>query len=198
MDLLEDVDHSSGESAHAVLASRPEADFIELLFEVTDLNDCLGLQHLEHLPEKNKPAVYHVAGLLILEREVLLVSKEGLVGGCGEVILQDVEDELIDDPQLNLVTMDETNVVTAGTVEAYNRALVFVTKNSIKLHRVITIEPLGQALTGISGYLGPLSEQVDTSAKVTFVTSSPLASLETFLSKVPSLSMGTDMRGPQQ
>ena len=87
MDLLEDVDHSSGEGMHVVLASRPEGDFVELLFEVMDLEDHLGLGHLKHLPEKNKPTVYHVASLLIFEREVLLVSKEGLVGGCGEVIL---------------------------------------------------------------------------------------------------------------
>jgi hypothetical protein len=68
MDLLEDVDHLSGEGVHVVLASSPEADFVEHLFEVMDLDDHLGLGHLQHLPEKNKPAVYHVASLLILER----------------------------------------------------------------------------------------------------------------------------------
>ena len=72
MGLLEDVDHSSGEGAHIILASRPEADFAELLFKVTDLDDRLRLGHLKHLPEKKKPAVYHVVGLLIHEREVSL------------------------------------------------------------------------------------------------------------------------------
>ncbi len=96
------------------------------------------------------------------------MSEEGRVGGCGEVILHYVEDKLINDPQLNLVTAGKTDVAAARTVEAYDRALVFVTKNSIRLHQVITIEPLGKALTGLSGYLGPLGEQVDASAEVDF------------------------------
>ena len=95
MDLLEDVGHSSGEGANVVLASRPEVDFVELLFEVVDLDGRHGLGHLEHLPEKNKSTVYHVASHLIFEREVLLVSNEGLVGGQGEVILHDVEDMIL-------------------------------------------------------------------------------------------------------
>ena len=93
------------------------------------------------------------------------MSKERLIEGCGEMILQDVEDKLIDDPPLNLVPTDKTNVFLSGTVKAYNHALVFVAESSVKLHHIIPIEPLGKMLTGDSG-LSPLCEQVDTSAKV--------------------------------
>ena len=82
------------------------------------------------------------------------------------MILQDVEDKLINDPQLNLVPTDDTNVVLAGTVKAYDHALVFVAKSSVELHANITIEPLGEALTGNGGDLSLLCEQVGASAEV--------------------------------
>ena len=84
------------------------------------------------------------------------------------MIFQDVNDMLVNDPQLNLVPADEANVVAARTVEGYDQTLVFVTNNSIKLHQVITIVPLAKALTGGSGYLSSLCEQVNASAKVDF------------------------------
>jgi hypothetical protein len=64
-----------------------------------------------------------VARLLIEEREFILVGETRLVDGGSEMILEDVEDQLINDTQLNLVTADKPLVVVLVAVEGNHLAL---------------------------------------------------------------------------
>ena len=47
---------------------------------------------------------------LVNEREVVLVGKEGLVGGGREMILEDMQDQLVDNAKLDFVAANEALV----------------------------------------------------------------------------------------
>jgi len=157
---------------------------------MTDLDDGFGLGDFKHLVKQDQTAVYDVTGLLVLEREIVLVSKERLVGSGGDMVLENVEDQLIDDPELNLVSAHKPDVVRGSAVEANNGSIIDCTERSIKRHVIGSIEPLGEMLAGVSR-----STRV---VKLTFITCSPPESEVECLSKRPSPSIGTDMRGPQR
>ena len=70
---------------------------------MTDLDDGFVLGDFKHLTKQDQTAVYDITGLLVLEPKIMLVSKERLVGSGGDMVLENVEDQLIDDPELNLV-----------------------------------------------------------------------------------------------
>jgi hypothetical protein len=103
--------------AYVVLVLGPEGDFIQLLLEMTHLDNGFGLGYFKHLPEQDEAAVNDVTGLLVREREIILVGQEGLVRSGGNMVLENVKDQLIDDPELNLVTAHEPDVVRGGAVE---------------------------------------------------------------------------------
>jgi len=78
-----------------VLVLGPEGDFIQLLLEMMHLDNGLGLGYFKHLPEQDEAAVNDVTGLLVREREIILVGQEGLVRSGGNVVLENMEDQLI-------------------------------------------------------------------------------------------------------
>lgn len=47
---------------------------------------------------------------IIDEREVVLLSEKGFVGESSEMILENVKNQLINDPQLNLVMVNKPSV----------------------------------------------------------------------------------------
>ena len=77
------------------------------------------------------------------------------------MVLENVEDQLIDDPELNLVLAHEPDVVRGSAVEANNGSINGCTKWSIKRHVVGSIEPLGETLAVVSGYARSVREQID-------------------------------------
>ena len=54
---------------------------------MTDFDDGFGLGDFKHLAKQDQTAVVNVPGLLVLEREIVLVSKERLVGSGGYMVL---------------------------------------------------------------------------------------------------------------
>jgi len=51
MNLLANGHHPSSQLAYIVLVLRPKGDFIQLLLEMTHLDNGLGLGYFKHLPE---------------------------------------------------------------------------------------------------------------------------------------------------
>jgi hypothetical protein len=135
---------------------------------MTDLDDGFGLGDFKHLAKQDQTAVYDVTGLLVLEREIVLVSKERLVGSSGDMVLENVEDQLIDDPELNLVSAHKPKVVRVSAVEANVGSINGCTKQSMKCHVVGSIEPLGDTLAVVGGYARPVREQIDARREVDF------------------------------
>jgi len=54
---------------------------------MTDFDDSFRLRDFKHLAKQDQTAVVNVTGLLVLEREIVLVSKERLVGSGGYMVL---------------------------------------------------------------------------------------------------------------
>jgi hypothetical protein len=102
-----------------------------------------------------------VACLLINEGEFVLVGKKGLVvvGRSSEMILEDVENQLINDPQLNLVAVDKPFVVVLITIKGGGLALrrVCLERGSQK-NAIIPVEPLRELLTLGGRHFCPLRE----------------------------------------
>ncbi len=59
---------------------------------MTDLDGGFGLGDFKHLAKQDQTAVYGVTSLLVLEREIVLVSNERLVGSSGGMVLENVEE----------------------------------------------------------------------------------------------------------
>jgi hypothetical protein len=53
--------------AFVVLVLGPEGDFIQLLLEMTHLDNGLGLGYFKHLPEQDEATVNDVTSLLVRE-----------------------------------------------------------------------------------------------------------------------------------
>ena len=118
MDFLEDGHHLGGEKPDIIVVTGPEGDCVEFLLEVTDFEDCLGFANIHHFAKEDEPGIEWLARFLVDEREVDLVSKEGLVRGDSDMILEDVQDQLINDAQLDLVATDKSNVSSCIAIEA--------------------------------------------------------------------------------
>lgn len=197
MNLLANGLHPSSQLVYVVLVLGPEGNFIQLLLEMTHLDNGLGLGYFKHLPEQDEAAVSDVTSLLVREREIILVGQEGLVRSGGNVVLENMEDQLINDPELNLETAHEPDVIRGGAVQTDDPSIDGLSERSIKLHVVSPVEPLGKTLAMVSGDLGPMREHINARKKVHFHNCPPESEVE-FLSKAPSPSIGTVMRGPQR
>ena len=103
----------------------------------------------------------------------MLVSKERLVGSSGGMVLENVEDQLIDDPELNLVLAHEPDVVRGSAVEANNGSINGCTEWSIKRHVVGSIEPLGETLAVSVDTRVQCVSRSTRVVKLTFITCSP-------------------------
>jgi hypothetical protein len=68
----------------------PESNGVELLLKMTDFDNRLGLADVHHFAEEEEPGIERLARCLVDEREVNLVSEEGLLGGNGDVVLEDI------------------------------------------------------------------------------------------------------------
>ena len=84
------------------------------------------------------------------------------------MVLENVEDQLIDDPELYFVTAHEPDVVRGRAVEPNNSLINGCTKRSIEPHVVSSIEPLGETLAVVGGDLRPMGEQIDAHRHVDF------------------------------
>ena len=168
VDLLENGDHLGGQLTYVILMLRPKGYFIELLLEMTDFNNGFGLGDLKHLAKQDQTAVSNITSLLVLEQEIVLVGKEGLVRSGDNVVLENVEDQLIDDPELDFATAHEPDVVRGRAVKPNDSSIDGRTKWSIELHVVSSIEPLGVTLAVVGGDLRPIREQIDTRRHVDF------------------------------
>jgi hypothetical protein len=84
------------------------------------------------------------------------------------MVIENKEDQLINDPELNLVMAHEPNVVRGGAVKTDDLSINGLSEWSIKLHVVGPVEPLGEILAMVSGDLGPMHEHIDASKKVHF------------------------------
>ncbi len=135
---------------------------------MTDFNNGFGLGDLKHFTKQDQTAVSNITGLLVLEQEIVLVGKEGLVRSGGNVVHENVEDQLIDDPELYFVTAHELDVVRGRAVEPNDSSIDGRAKRSIELHVVSSIEPLGKALAVVGGDLRPMREQIDERRHVDF------------------------------
>ena len=118
VDFFEDSHHLGGEKPDVIVVTGPESDGIKFLLEVSDFDDRLRFADIHHLSEEDEPGIERLARLLFDEREVNLVSEEGLVGGNSDVVLEDVQDQLIDDAQLDLVATDESDVPSFIAIKA--------------------------------------------------------------------------------
>ena len=98
----------------------------------------------------------------------MLAGKERLVRSGGNVVLENMEDQLIDDPELDFVTTYEPNVVRGRAVKPNDSSINGPAKRSIKRHVVSSIEPLGVTLAVVSGDLRPMHEQIDATRHVDF------------------------------
>jgi hypothetical protein len=147
MNFLEKVHHASCQKTDVILVGRPKLNCVEFLLKVKNLHDGLVLADIKHLPHQHQSTMNLVAHFLIKEREFVLVSKERLVGGGGEMILEDVKDQLINDPQLNLVAADEPFVVILVAVEGNHLALCWIWfERRTQEHGVIPVIPLRKLL----------------------------------------------------
>ena len=61
----------------------------------------------------------------------MLVGEERFVGGGGEMILQDMQDQLVDDAKLNLVLADEPLVVVIVVIKSNHLSFCGVLFESI-------------------------------------------------------------------
>ena len=118
MDFLEDGHHLGGEKMDVVVLTGPEGDRVKFLLEVTDFDNCLRFANIHHILEQDEPRIERMACFLINEREVNLMSEEGLVGRNGDVILEDIQDQLIDDSQLDLVATEKSDVPSWIAIKA--------------------------------------------------------------------------------
>jgi hypothetical protein len=99
--------------------------------KVKNLHDCLGLADVKHLLHQNQSTVNQIARDLINKKEAVLVGEERFVGGGGEMILQDMQDQLVDDAKLNLVLADEPLVVVIVVIKSNHLSFCGVLFESI-------------------------------------------------------------------
>jgi hypothetical protein len=169
MNFLEKGHHASRQKTDLILVCWPKLNRVEFLLKVTNLHNGLGLADVKHLSHQHQSTMNLVACFLIKEREFILVSKERLVGGGGEMILEDVKDQLIDDPQLNLVAADEPFVVILVAVEGNHLALrgIWFERRTHE-HGLAPVIPLCELLALGGRHLCPLCEYVNLHAKLDF------------------------------
>ena len=96
------------------------------------------------------------------------MGQEGLVRSGGNVVLENMEDQLINDPELNLETAHEPDVVRGGAVQMNDLSIDGLSEWSIKLHVVSPVKPLGKTLAMVSRDLGPMREHINGRKKVNF------------------------------
>ncbi len=101
-----------------VLVTKPESNGVKLLLKVTDFDDRLRLADIHHFPKEDQTGVKWLPSLLLDEREIHLVSKEGLVRQDSDMVLEDIQNQLIDDAQLDFETTDESDVASCIAIEA--------------------------------------------------------------------------------
>jgi hypothetical protein len=87
---------------------------------VWDLCNCFWLADVKHLAHEDQTAMNFIPGFLIGEGEIVFVSKERFVHCSGQVILEYLENQLVNDAQLNFVPADEAIVVFSVAVEGNN------------------------------------------------------------------------------
>ena len=160
MDFLEDSHHLGCEETDVVVVTRPEGDRVKLLFEVTDFDGGFGVADIHHFLEEDKPRIERLARILSDEREVNLVSQEGLVGQNGDVVLEEVHDQLIDDAQLELVATDESNVPICIAIKADYLLQEVILKRCVEMHCVVAVKPLCELLACFHRDQGPFGEEV--------------------------------------
>ena len=103
-----------------------------------------------------------IAQDLINEREVVLVGKERFVGGGGEMILQDMQDQLVDDAGLNLVSADKPFVVFFVAIKSNHLAFCGVLFESIGQQDAVgAAVPLRELLALGSRDFCPLHEEIN-------------------------------------
>ncbi len=109
----------------------PQNNQVEFFLEVTNLHNCFRLTGIQHLLHQNQSTVNLIARDLIDEIEVMLVGEERFLGGGGEMILQDMQDQLVDDAKLNLVLVDKPLVVVFIAIKSNHLAFCGVLSESI-------------------------------------------------------------------
>ena len=94
----------------------PDHNRIKFFFKVTDLYDCFWLADIKHIAHEGQTTMNFVPGFLVGEGGFVFVSK-------GQVILENVENQLVDDAQLEFVPADKAIVVCGIAVEGNNFTL---------------------------------------------------------------------------
>ena len=131
MNLLKKGHHASCQKTDVVFVGGPQNNRVEFFLEVKNLHNCFGLADVKHLLHQHQSTVNLIAQDLINEREVVLVGKERFVRGDGEMILQDMQDQLVDDAKLNLVLADEPFFVVFVAIKSNHLAFCGVLSKSI-------------------------------------------------------------------
>jgi hypothetical protein len=91
-----------------------------------------------------------------------IVGTERFVGGDGEMILQDMQDQLVDDAKLNLVSADEHFVVVFVAIKSNHLAFGGVLFEGIGQQDAVgTVVPLRKLLALDSRDLGPMREEIN-------------------------------------
>ena len=126
------------------------------------------------------------------------MGQERLVGSGDDVILENVEDQLINDPELDFVVVHDPYVIRGQAVETNDGLVDGLSKRTIELHVVSPIEPLVETLAVFGGDCRPMREQIDAHSHVHVHDFFAAERVVGVLSKRPSPLIGTDMRGPQQ
>ena len=96
----------------------PESNGVKLLLKMTDFDNLLGLADVHHFLKEDQTGVKWLPSLFLNEREIHLVSKEGLVRRDSDMVLEDIQNQLIDDAQLDFETTDESDVASCIAIEA--------------------------------------------------------------------------------
>jgi hypothetical protein len=131
MNLLKKGHHVSCQKMDVVFVGGPQNNPIKFFFKVTNLHHCFGLADVKHLSHQNQSTVNLNARDLINERKVVLVGKERFVGEGGEMILQDMQDQLVDYAKLNHVSADKPLVVVFIAIKSNHLAFCGVLSESI-------------------------------------------------------------------
>ena len=86
MDFLVEGWHLGHHLCHIIASAPVESDELQIFFEVSDVDGCIGFQDGDGYPQQHQTIVLDLAGRAADERKVILVRTEQLKGRLDDVV----------------------------------------------------------------------------------------------------------------